>query len=175
VVLEGAGPPRAIDVPGVARMVVPLPVETTRISVRVRGPGVVARFERPVLRLWSHPPSDAQSPLHLEALWPEDAKAGKTGTLRLRVRHTVERAITADLTVPLPPGVTLAEAVNGVRQVQGVLSVRRDLFASTLPSMIEIPLRFGLAGQLWAPEARARVAFEDMPRAIVPARPIVVR
>ena len=175
VVIEGAGAPIALDVPPVARIVVPLPADTTRVTVRVQGPGVVARFERPVLRLWSHPPSDAESPLHIEALWPDDAKAGKTGTLRLRVRQTVGSAVTADLTIPLPPGVALAEGVSGVRQVQGVLSIRRSVDASALPTVIEIPLRFGLAGLLWAPEARARVAFEDMPRAIAPARPVVVK
>lgn len=158
-----------------ARIVVPLPEDTTHVLVRVTGPGVVARFERPVLRLWSHPPSDAASPLHVEAIWPDEAKAGKPGKLTLRLRQTTGSTIAADVTVPLPPGVTLAEGTNGVRQVQGTLSIRRTLDASALPTVIEIPLAFALPGTLWAPEARARVAFEDMPRAIVPARPVVVR
>jgi hypothetical protein len=134
----------------------------------------VARFERPVLRLWSHPPAEAASPLHLEALWPDGAKAGKTGTLRLRLRHTLAAALTADVTVPLPPGVTLAEPVNGVRQVQGVLSIRRGVDASDAPTVIELPLRFALGGRFVVPEARARVAFEEMPRAVAPARPLRV-
>jgi Alpha-2-macroglobulin family len=175
VTIEGAGPPREIDVPATAHLVLPLPAETTRVALRVKGPGVVARFERPVLRLWSHPPPDAESPLHLEAIWPDEAKAGHSGKLVLRLRQTLGRPLTADLTVPMPAGVTLAEAVNGVRQVQGTLAIRRGLDASLLPTVIEIPLRFALAGRLWAPEARARVAFEEMPRAIAPARPVVVQ
>src|SRR6185437_3947353 len=125
--------------------------------------------ERPVLRLWSAPPSDAASPLHVEAIWPDEPKAGKTGTLIVRLRQTTGEAITADVTLPLPPGVTLAEGVSGVRQVQGVLSIRRVVDASTVPTVIELPLAFALAGTLWAPEARARVAFQDLPRAIAPA------
>jgi hypothetical protein len=91
------------------------------------------------------------------------------------VRHTLPRPLTADVRVPLPPGVTLAEPVKNVRQVQGVLSVRRALDGSAAPTVIELPLRFALAGRMTAPEARARVAFEEMARAVAPARPIEVR
>jgi hypothetical protein len=172
---EVAGESRDLDVPPSAHLVVPLPPGATSVSLRVKGPGVVARFERPVLRLWSHPPSDAASPVHVEATWPEDAGAGRAGTLRLRLRHALGRAVTADVTVPLPPGATLAEPVAGVRQVQGVLTLRRGLDAGDAPTVIELPLRFALEGRFTVPEARARVAFEEMPRTVVPARPFVVR
>jgi hypothetical protein len=135
---------------------------------------VVARFERPVLRLWSHPPAEGASPLHVEAIWPGDAKASRSGKLILRVRQTLGRAMTADLVLPLPPGVSLAEPVAGVRQVQGVLTIRRALDASDLATVIEVPLRFALGGRVTAPEAIAKVAFEEMPRAVAPARPFVV-
>ncbi len=172
--VESDGVTRDLEVLPAAHLVLPLPASATRVRVRVKGPGIVARFERPVLRLWSSPPPDGSSPLHVEALWPEEARAGRGGTLRLRLRQTLGRPITADLTVPLPPGVTLAEPVNGVRQVQGVLSIRRALDGSELPQVIELPLRFALAGRFTAPEVRARVAFEEMARAVAPARPLVV-
>ncbi len=174
--IESEGATQALDVAPSAHLVVPLPASATRVRLRVKkGPPVVARFERPVLRLWSHPPADALSPLHLEPSWPENAVAGGTGTLRLRLRQTLGRAVTADLTVPLPPGVTLAEPVSGVRQVQGVLAIRRDLDWSRTVTVIEIPVRFALGGRLTVPEARARVAFEEMERAVAPAQPLAVR
>jgi hypothetical protein len=166
---------RAIDVTPDAHVVVPLPADATKVAVSVEGPGIVARFERPVLRLWSHPPSDAASPLHVEALWPGEARATKSGKLVLRVRQTLGHTVTADLVVPLPPGVTLAEPVTDVRQVQGVLTIRRSIDAGDTSSVIEVPLRFALGGRLTAPEATAKVAFEEMPRAIAPARPFLIQ
>jgi len=173
--IEAAGVTRTLDVAPSAHLEIPLPGDTTRVRVRVKGPGVVARFERPVLRLWSHPPEDTAGPLRLEVLWPGDAKAAHTGVLRLRVEHALSRSITADLAVPLPPGVTLAEPVHGVRQVQGALSIRRALDESKLTTLIEIPVRFALSGLLTVPEARAHVAFEELGRAVAPARPLTVR
>jgi hypothetical protein len=173
VTIESAGVKRDLEVPPSAHLVVALPAEASEVSVHVSGPGVVARFERPVLRLWSHPPPDGASPLHVEAVWP-DAKPGRTGTLRLRLRQSTDRGITADLTLPLPPGVTLAEPVEGVRQVQGVLTVRRAVDSGEAPVVVEIPLRFALGGRFTVPEARARVAFEELPRAVAPARPLRV-
>jgi hypothetical protein len=80
-----------------------------------------------------------------------------------------------DLRLPLPPGVSLSEPVSGVRQVGGALLVRRALDPSGLPVEIELPVRFGLAGTVTAPEARATVAFEEEPRAVAPARPVTIR
>lgn len=70
---------------------------------------------------------------------------------------------------------TLAEPVAGVRHVQGALLVQRALDPSGLPAEIGLPVRFGLAGRMIAPEAQAVVAFEEVPRAVAPARPILVR
>jgi hypothetical protein len=66
----------------------------------------------------------------------------------------------------------LAEPVSGIRQVQGTLIVRAELDSSRLPFLLGIPLRFGLPGRVTVPEARARIAFEDLPRSIAPARPL---
>ena len=62
-----------------------------------------------------------------------------------------------------------------MRQVQGVLSIRRALDSSGLPVEIDLPLRFGLAGRVTVPEARAIVAFEEAGRALAPARPLVIK
>jgi hypothetical protein len=174
VVVEASGERREVEVAASAQVIVPLPDTATKASVRVRGAGVVARFERPVLRLWAHPPSAAAGPLQIEAEWPDDAKAGKSGKLVVRLRHGLGRQVTADATIPLPPGAALAAPVEGIRQLQGVLGVRRELDGSELPTVVEIPLRFALPGRFTAPEARARVAFEELGRGIAPARPFKV-
>jgi hypothetical protein len=158
-----------------ARIVLPLDPGVTAVKVAVRGPGVIARFERPVLRLWSRPPPQVDSPVHVEIAWPKDARAGKSSVLRIHARQGLGRTVTLDLRIPLPPAVSLAEAVTGVRQVQGVLSVRRLIEGGELPTAMEIPIRFGLAGKVTVGEARASIAYEEMQRAIVPARPLVIR
>jgi hypothetical protein len=166
---------RELSVGSSARVVVPLPPGTTGVKIKTEGPGLVARLERPVLRLWSHPPDAAESPLHLDVAWPTDAAAGRHGVVRIDVRHGLGRATPIDLRLPLPPGVTLAEKVSGVQEVQGALRVRRTVDGSELPTTIEVPVRFGLAGRVTVPEARATVAFEEIARAVAPARPLVIR
>jgi hypothetical protein len=172
--LRGEGFDRAVDVAAGARVVVELPASAKRVNVSGQGPGVVARFERPVLRLWSHPPSAAESSLHVDVAWPVAPRAGATGVLRLSLRKDDHESVATNVRVPLPPGVTLAEPVADVAQIQGQLWVRRTLDASELPIPIEIPVRFGLPGTFTAPEVVARVAFEERPRAIAPARPLTV-
>ena len=56
-----------------------------------------------------------------------------------------------------------------------MLRIRRKVDSSSLATPLEIPLRFGLTGYVTAPEARAEVAFEDVPRAVAPARPFWIR
>jgi hypothetical protein len=80
-----------------------------------------------------------------------------------------------DARLPLPPGAALAEPVEGVRMLQGVLALRRSLDDSSLPAIVEVPVRFRLAGRMIVPEAHARLAFEEAPRAIAPARGLAVR
>jgi hypothetical protein len=165
---------REVDVPPSAHLMIPLDPKTTKVDLQVKGQGVVARFEQPALRLWSHPPDESETALHVEATWPAEPHAGKTGTLRFLVRHSLSRAITVDLRIPLPPGVSLAEPVHDVRQVQGALTVRRGVDASERPTAIEIPVRFGLGGRVTAPEVVARVAFEEGSRAVAPARSLTI-
>jgi hypothetical protein len=77
--------------------------------------------------------------------------------------------------VPLPPGASLAEPVDGVRQVQGALYLRATLDADPLPRVFAIPLRFALSGSVMLPEVMARVEDEEFPPAYAPARPIVIQ
>jgi hypothetical protein len=145
------------------------------VSLAVEGPGLVARLERPVIRLWSKPPPGPESPLHLDVTWPTDARAGQRGVLSVAVRHTRGRPTQVDVRLPLPPGVSLAAPVSGVRQVQGALAFRRALDASALSTQVDIPVRFALAGRMTAPEGRITVAQDEVPRAVVLARPLFVK
>ena len=111
----------------------------------------------------------------MDLAWPRDAAAGQTSQLRVTLQQQLGRPTSVDLRIPLPAGASLAAALDGVRQVQGVLSVRRALDASTLPVVFDIPIRFALSGQFTAPEAEARLAYEQAGRALAPARPIVVQ
>ena len=166
---------REVLVPASARVEVPLDPGALSVQLAVEGPGLVARLERPVVRLWSRPPPAPESPLHLDVSWPGDARAGVKGVVSVSVRHTRGRRTPIAVRLPLPPGVSLAEPVGGVRQVQGTLDIRRTLDASGLATQIDLPVRFGLAGRVTVPEAHIQVAYEEVPRAVAPARPLVVR
>ena len=76
--------------------------------------------------------------------------------------------------VPLPPGASLAEPVEGVRQVQGALYLRTTLDADRLPRVFAIPLRFSLSGSVLLPEIVARIDDEEFSPAYAPARPLVI-
>lgn len=153
---------------------VALDPKLTSVTVETHGPGVMARFELPMLRPWWQPPSDASAPARIDVVWPDRPKARATGTLRVSLRHSLGRPTTVDVRIPLPPGVTLAAPVKNVRQVQGTLALRVPLDASPLPMTLELPVRFAVSGKVTVPEARARLAFEDAPRAIAPARGIAI-
>jgi hypothetical protein len=167
------GVDRDVDVPESGFATVDLPAGTLDVAVRTVGPGLVARFERPVLRMWTRPPPPQESPVRLEVVWPADAVAGGTGTLRLMLRHVLDGSIEIDAKVPLPPGVTLGAPTAGVAQVQGILTVRQAIVRTG--AVIEIPLRFGLAGKVTVPEATARVTRSSSAAATAPARALTVR
>jgi hypothetical protein len=173
--VTASGVTTTVAVGPTGRVVVPLDPGATSVKITVRGPGVIARFERPALRFWSRTPEGVESPIHLAVAWPEDARAGFTGVVRVDVRHSLGRSAVLDVRLPLPPSVSLAAPVAGVQQIQGVLAVRRSVDQSALPTVIEIPVRFGLGFAATVPEARATVALEDVPRAVAPARPLIVR
>jgi hypothetical protein len=164
-----------LTVPPSARVELMLDPSIVSVALEVEGPGLVARLERPVVRLWSVASPAPESPLHLSVAWPSDARAGRNGVVSISIRHTRGRPTPVDVRIPLPAGVSLASRVQGVRQLQGVLIVRRLLDASGLATQVDVPVRFALAGVVMVPEARAFVAFEEVPRALTPARRLVVQ
>lgn len=171
--VRAAGIDREISVPESGSVTLPLPAGALDVSLDVAGPGLVARFERPVLRLWSRPPPAQESPVSVDVTWPESAKAGGTAPLRLHVKHGKSEKVEIDVRVPLPPGVTLGAAVPGVAEVQGVLAVRLPVDRDG--SVLEVPMRFGLGGKTTAPEATARISRSTSGVATSPARAVVVR
>ncbi|MFT3773093.1 MAG: alpha-2-macroglobulin family protein [Minicystis sp.] len=175
VVVKSGANRQEIEVSPGARVDVPLDDKAVSVDLEVTGPALLARLERPVIRPWSRPPEAPDSPLAVDVAWPAEAHAGTSGVVSVSVRHTRGRATVTDLRLPLPPGVTLAEPVSGVRQVQGALLVRRGLDPSGLPVEIILPVRFGLAGRVTVPEASALVAHDEAPRALAPARALVIK
>ncbi len=164
---------RTVEVGPSDRVIVPLPKgATSAVVASDGGEGFVARLERPVIRLWDYPPS-APGVVAIDARWPEGQIAGKTGVLRLDVRYVYSRSATIDVRVPLPPGASLAAQVEGIQQIQGTLVMRRPIHGVS-PLLVEVPVRFGLAGVVTVPEARASLAFEEAVRGVAPARTITV-
>jgi hypothetical protein len=127
-----------------ARVAIPLPPNTSAVDITTKGPWLIARLERPRVRLFSHPDFE-QSPLRLDIWWPAQIKRG-VATLHVNSVGTGPTRID----VPLPPGVSLAAPMKQlVRQMQGHLVIT---MLSDGPA--DIPLRFGLAGTFTAREAR---------------------
>jgi hypothetical protein len=151
-----------------------LATEAESVRIRATSSGLLALWVRPVLRPWSSPPEHVASPVHLETTWPERARARRTGLLRVALRTDLSREASIDTRIPLPPGTSLADPVDGVRQVQGSLFVRTRVATGAAPTSIALPLRFALSGTMTVPEASARLSDEEAPHAIAPARPLVV-
>ncbi len=175
VVVTADGFEQSVAVGPSAKVVLPIASGAEDVRIEAKGAGVVARLERVVIRPWSRVPADEGSPVHLDSEWPKAPIAGRVHPLRLRLRHDLGRPATIDVRIPLPPGVHLAAPVGEAREVFGVLAVRARLDQSALPTVIDVPLRFDLAGAVTVPEGRARVAFEDHRMSIAPARPLTVR
>jgi hypothetical protein len=165
---------RTLAVPGSGRLEVPLPANAMAADVEVTGPGVIARLERPVVRLWSRAADTRRSPLHLDVRWPDDARAGQTGTVTVLVQQGDRSPEPLEIRLPLPPGAHLAERLPDVREIQGVLQLRREVDASATPTPIVVPVRFELAGHVTIPEADVRVRYTDIPRAVAPARALTI-
>jgi hypothetical protein len=157
----------------------PLSARVLDVTVKTEGPGLVADLERPVLRLWSRPQPPMSSPVNLEVVWPSEARAGHVDTVRVMLRHSMAQAQLLDVRMPLPPGVSLAEAIGKgtdgavVSEIQGVLAIRWNVDRSV--AVIDIPVRFALAGTYTVPESTARIAKESYGETQAPARVLTVR
>ena len=170
--IRANGVDRELDLAGDGSAIVPLPDATLDVALVTTGPGLVARLERPVLRLWSRPPPPQESPVSIELTWPTEAKSGSTSSIRVVLKHGRNEPAEIDARIPLPPGVTLGAPTSGVGQMQGVLTLRTKVDQT---STIEVPLRFGLSGSMKAAEASARFTRSTSTPAIAPARSILVQ
>jgi len=153
---------------------VELPAGTKVVRLRNPGPGVIARVERRELRPWARTAAEAATPVKLEVAWPETPTVGGGQRLRVTLRNELARNVAVDVRIPLPPGVSLAAPMRDVQQIQGVLYMRVALDRSPLPVVTELPIRFGLSGGMTVPVAFARLAFDEAPQAVAPARGLSV-
>lgn len=171
-------------------------VPTTADEVTVRpegGAGVMARVERTFLRPYAVAPQPGDSPAKLDIEWPSAPECtddqrkksacpkrleqGHVGNMRVTVALAGERAgeqagpSPVDVRIPLPPGVSLADATPGVRQLQGALHLRAEVAGEYV---LTIPLRFSLAGRFTAREATAQLREYEADAAIARARAVTV-
>ncbi len=175
VVVVAGGREMPFDLAPSAAQVIALPAGTDTVLVRASGAPVLARLQRQRLRWWARPWSEGPSPIRVELTWPTTAQAEMTSRLEVTLKQELGRPTTVDLRIPLPAGASLAAPVQGIRQVQGVLTIRRQMDDSSLPTVFEVPIRFSMPGRFTVPEAEARLAFEEAQRALAPSRPLVVR
>ncbi len=174
VVVDSGGPPRSAEVATGASLALPLPANARLIRVSTQGPGVIARIERREMRPWARAVQQSVAPISIDVAWPESPSLGGGHKLRVTLRNEQGADALVDARVPLPPGVSLAAPVVGVHQIQGFLHIRRHLDRNPIPELIELPIRFGLTGAMTVPVATARLAHEEAPVAIAPARPLTV-
>ncbi|MBL8743300.1 MAG: hypothetical protein JNK04_19450, partial [Myxococcales bacterium] len=186
----GKGGQQEVSVVGgeVKRLTVPL--DATTVTIAPSRGAIMARLERTFLRSYDIAPEQGETPIEIKVDWPtaplcsdEQAKknacptnlvAGKVGNVTLTLKTSARGTgpTRVDARIPLPVGVTLADTVAGVSQVQGALYVRTDV---TSESRLLIPVRFGLAGKLTAREATARSRDDQTSLAVARARPITIK
>lgn len=154
---------------------VTVPRELGRVSVQTVGGPVLARYSAPVLRDWNTPPALLDGPLQLTLEWPTTPRAGQVALLRGAVRTTLATSASIEVRIDLPPGATLAEGRAGLVQSQGVLVATLAHAPGAAPTLLEVPLRFTLAGTITAPEAEARILGMEGTRTLARATRIDVR
>ena len=175
ITVQAGGKTERFELGPSARRSLALPADTAEVTVRSEGGPVLGRLVRHKLRPWSEPAPSARGPIHVELAWPTAPTVDVTARLRVTLSQELGRATSVDLRIPLPPGARLVHPVDGVRQVAGVLAIRRQLDQSALPEVMLIPIRFALPGRFTIPEAEARLSFDEAERSLAAARPIVVR
>ncbi len=158
-------------------MRLPIDVKTRHVALHVIPksstpgaplPGLLARLDQRALRSFSFRPGpgDLVNPVSIEVKWPGSASTDGTSSLEVRVVSKSPGSQRLVARIPLPPGASLAEPVEGVKQVDGALLVQSsggDTSGPSVPTII--PLRFALGGELTVPEATVRSAANDAVRA----------
>jgi hypothetical protein len=160
-----------LDASGV--IVLGLGANTTHVTVHAPQ-GVVARLERPMLRGFSHPPDASDSPLRLDVTWPDDARAGHISSIHVTMSNVATQSVRAVARIPLPPGASMVGPMTNVKQVHGALLIT-GLVSLGNAGVIDVPLRFSLAGRATIREARILAPNAPLPRGVSPAQAIVIR
>jgi hypothetical protein len=142
---------------------------TRSARVHMQEGGALVRLSQVVLRSWSKPPIE-RGDLLVEAHWPEETRAKDRAVLRLSLQSRAPGTKSVEIRLPLPPGVSLAERVQGARQVQGELVFRTDLSPSAVSTLLELPIRAALAGTLTIPEGEAHFLDDETDPLVIPAR-----
>jgi hypothetical protein len=165
---------RDVRVSGDDVVTIPLGPNELRATIEVRGAPLLATLMRPMLRPFGAPGELVPSPITVQTTWPTDAAVGKNLNLHVELGESTgsRGRVRVRARIPLPPGVTLAAAVSGVKQIGGALVVQVDL-SSKLG--IDVPVRFGLAGTMSTREPTAFAPILGSPRAVAPAETLVVR
>ncbi len=164
---------RTVTLDSSGSVVLVLGAATTRVVVHA-DQGVVVRLERPMLRGFAHPPDSSESPLRLDVTWPDDARAGHISDVHVVMSNVALQSVRAVARIPLPPGASMIGPLANVTQVHGALLVTRDV-SDMHQGVLDIPLRFSLAGRTMVREARIVSPHAPLPRGVAPARAITVR
>jgi hypothetical protein len=174
VTVRGDHGPRGqvVDLRPSAGAVIPLAQATTDVELELQGGPVLARLEQPALRSFLGPPDTSIAPVAVTTDWPNDAKAGTTGVVHVSYTTALGHDVDVWTRLPLPPGVELAAPVKDVVLRQGVVHIRTTVASS---ATIPLPVRFTLPGRVLVREAETTTTSEEQPRALTPARPLVVK
>lgn len=147
--------------------------DTTAVKLVTTGP-TLAKISQPIWRSWWRPVLAQDPAFGARATWPVKAELGRSAILHLEVRNPWANSELVELRLPLPPGAHLAEESPGAIEREGILIVQLTAPGSTVNTVLDVPLRFRLLGELTAPEGRARILDGEGPRVPVGAARIRV-
>lgn len=136
--------------------------------------GALVRLEQRALVSHAPPSSAIGRPFSVELRYPSDLRAGRTSLLSLRVRADLRDATHAFVRVPLVPGATIADTVEGVTALGDALLVRVELDGRGEALPVLVPLRFAHPGSFLAAPAEARLYDAEERRAQSGALRVVV-
>ena len=116
---------------------------------------VLVRLERLTLKKYrlEAAPQTTAAPVTVALRYPSGLRAGGAGSLEVAVRGEPGARRSFIVRVPLPPGVTVAEAVSGVEAMPGLILIKVDTDDAGIAVPSLVPLRFSLGGNFLAPPA----------------------
>lgn len=146
---------------------------TQRIEVS-NATGALVRLEQRALVPYAPRSTTLARPFSVELRYPADLRAGRSSLLRLQVRADVRAETEAFVRVPLAPGATIADEVEGVTALGDALLVRVTLDARGEALPVIVPLRFAHPGSFLVAPAEARLFDAEERRAESGAQRVVV-